>query len=161
VTAYLTLAQARILHDGIATGLKVDFDAPMRAFDERFPGRLEAIVMNPAAQFEGHELYPTFPSKCAVLFRDLACGHAFVDGNKRMAIAGTWGFAFYNDFVWLMTDEHAYELATVIADTRTEDRDSIVGVLTTYFEKRLETREEFLKSAAEMAESRAKGEGSP
>ena len=50
-------------------------------------GLLKSAVARPRASFEGIDLYPDLFTKVAALMDSLVHNHAFVDGNKRAAIA--------------------------------------------------------------------------
>jgi death-on-curing protein len=50
-------------------------------------GLLESALARPRASFEGVDLYPDLFAKAAALMDSLVHNHAFVDGNKRTAIA--------------------------------------------------------------------------
>ncbi len=52
-------------------------------------GLLQSAVARPRATFDGRDLYPDIFSKAAALMASLAKNHAFVDGNKRTAVAAT------------------------------------------------------------------------
>src|SRR3989338_4208014 len=52
-------------------------------------GLLESAVKRPEQSFGGQELYPTIWLKAAALFHGLVFNHAFVDGNKRIALTAT------------------------------------------------------------------------
>jgi death on curing protein len=59
-------------------------------------GLLESAVARAQATFGGEDLYIGLFLKAAALFESLARNHAFVDGNKRTAIAATESFLFAN-----------------------------------------------------------------
>lgn len=52
-------------------------------------GLLGSSAARPAAQFAGHEAYPTVWSKAAALLHSICMNHALLDGNNRLA----WGAA--------------------------------------------------------------------
>ena len=60
-------------------------------------GRVEAALAQPRATFDGADLYPDIVSKAAALCHGLVCGHAFVDGNKRIGHAAMEMFLSLND----------------------------------------------------------------
>ncbi len=62
------------------------------SFGIRDIGLLESAIYSAVANFEGIDLYPTIEEKSARLMFALARNHAFIDGNKRIAV-----------FVMLMT----------------------------------------------------------
>ncbi len=54
----------------------------------RDEGLLRAALARPLATFGGDDLYPSIFEKAAALAESIARSHPFVDGNKRMALAG-------------------------------------------------------------------------
>lgn len=70
-------------------------------------GYLEAAVDNPQAWFGGRYLNEDLFEMAAALLVSLACNHAFLDGNKRTALLGTWTFLRGND-VWLRLPDTAF-----------------------------------------------------
>lgn len=58
----------------------------------------ESALGSPAASFEGHEFYPDFSRKAAVLYSHLARNHPLPDGNKRTALLCMVEFIERNDF---------------------------------------------------------------
>jgi death on curing protein len=58
----------------------------------------ESALGSPAASYEGHEFYPDFSRKAAVLFTHLARNHPLPDGNKRTALLCTVEFIERNDY---------------------------------------------------------------
>lgn len=59
-------------------------------------GLIDSAVYQPQASFGGHELNPTLADKAAALGFSLACNHAFIDGNKRIAHAAMETFLVRN-----------------------------------------------------------------
>ena len=55
----------------------------------RVPGidLLDSALHAPQASFGGHEMYPDFPDKAAVLAVRIARNHPLSDGNKRLSWA--------------------------------------------------------------------------
>ena len=60
-------------------------------------GLLESATAAAAASFDGEYLHGTLPEKAAAYLYHLAQNHAFVDGNKRVAVAAMFMFLFLND----------------------------------------------------------------
>lgn len=58
----------------------------------------ESALGSPAASYEGHEFYPDFSRKAAVLFSHLARNHPLPDGNKRTALLCMVEFIERNDY---------------------------------------------------------------
>jgi death-on-curing protein len=59
---------------------------------------LKAAVGRPMISVGGSDAYPTIHEKAAALLESLARNHAFVDGNKRTALAATGVFYLVNGF---------------------------------------------------------------
>jgi death-on-curing protein len=58
----------------------------------------ESALATPAASFGGHEFYPDFSRKAAVLYSHLARNHPLPDGNKRTAFQCMVEFIERNDY---------------------------------------------------------------
>jgi death-on-curing protein len=58
----------------------------------------ESALGSPAASFEGHDFYPDFARKAAVLYSHLARNHPLPDGNKRTALLCMVEFIERNDY---------------------------------------------------------------
>jgi len=61
-------------------------------------GLLQSAVARPQATFDRQDLYPGLFSKAAALLESLIGNHAFLDGNKRTAIAAAALFLRLNGF---------------------------------------------------------------
>ncbi len=68
-------------------------------------GLLESAVARPQATFDGVDLYPDLFSKAAALFQSLLLNHAFVDGNKRVAITTASLFLLHNGYRLTATNQ--------------------------------------------------------
>ena len=55
-------------------------------------GLADSAVARPQAGFGDQEFYPTIEAKAASLLFGLARNHAFIDGNKRIAVLATLQF---------------------------------------------------------------------
>ena len=58
----------------------------------------DSAVARPAGSFAGQEFYPTVEAKAAALLFSLAKNHAFVNGNKRVALLSTLQFLNTNGY---------------------------------------------------------------
>lgn len=65
---------------------------------------LASLLQRPRMQFGGKDLYPTIFDKAAVYFESCALHHAFVDGNKRTAVALSARFLFLNGYELIVTN---------------------------------------------------------
>jgi death-on-curing protein len=63
-------------------------------------GLAESALHAPAAGFRGHEFYPDFVDKAAVLLARLARNHPLPDGNKRAAWVSLRLFVELNGWSW-------------------------------------------------------------
>ena len=123
--AFLTLEDVLALHEelirryGGTPGLR---DA----------GLLEAALAMPQAGFGG-QYFHEFPHEmgAAYLFH-LVRNHAFIDGNKRTALAGTILFFKLNRVPYTITEEEAAELTLAAASGRADK-----GALTSFFRRHL------------------------
>ena len=61
-------------------------------------GLLQSAVARQQSTFDGQDLYPTLFLKAAALLESLVGNHAFVDGNKRIAITAAGLFLRMNGF---------------------------------------------------------------
>ena len=69
--------------------LQLDVDEILRVTDL---GLADSAVARPQAGFGDEEFYPTIEAKAASLLFGLARNHAFIDGNKRIAVLATLQF---------------------------------------------------------------------
>lgn len=84
------------LDDLLAIASEVlEFEAPVliRVTDL---GLADSAVSRPQASFGGEEFYPTIHEKAATLLFGIARNHAFIDGNKRIAVLATLQFLNLN-----------------------------------------------------------------
>jgi death-on-curing protein len=78
-------------------------------------GLLDSACHRPQAGFFGREAYPTLAGKAAALMHSLACNHALVDGNKRLALLATVVFLRVNGHRLDLTDDEAFDLTLSVA----------------------------------------------
>lgn len=75
-------------------------------------GLIESVVARPRASFSGKDLYKNIFDKSAALLQSLLKNHAFVDGNKRTALASAGIFLKVNGYKLINT--HKQEVAFAI-----------------------------------------------
>lgn len=73
--------------------LGLEVDALVRVTDL---GLADSALSRPHASFEGQEFYPEIQAKAATLLFGIARNHAFIDGNKRIAVLTTLQFLNLN-----------------------------------------------------------------
>ena len=79
-------------------------------------GLADSAVARPRAGFAGQEFYPTVEGKAASLLFGLARNHAFIDGNKRVALLATLQFLNANGYdLDLSPVEDAYRTVVQVA----------------------------------------------
>lgn len=88
-------------------------------------GLLEAAVARPQANAFGKDAYRSVHVKAAALLHSLARNHALVDGNKRLALAGTIAFYGLNGLRLTLTNDEAYDLVMAVACGELDDADAI------------------------------------
>jgi death-on-curing protein len=87
------------------------FDEPINPSDYRDPGKLESAVGRPFQTFFGEDLHQTLFQKAAAFFHSIACGHAFLNGNKRTAVMALDLFMMANDHLLYIGGDDMYRLA--------------------------------------------------
>ena len=102
---YLTLAE--LIHVAERT---LGGEVPVRD-----PGLLQSVLARPQATAFGADAYATLEEKASALLHSLARSHALVDGNKRLALAGTIVFLGVNGRRLTLTNDQAYELVMDVA----------------------------------------------
>ena len=79
-------------------------------------GLADSAVARPRAGFAGEEFHPTVEAKAASLLFGLARNHAFIDGNKRVAVLATLQFLNTNGYdLDLLPVEDAYNTIVQVA----------------------------------------------
>lgn len=81
-------------------------------------GLLESAVMMPAARFGGDYLHAGLPAMAAAYLFHICRNHAFVDGNKRTALASAEVFLFVNGMRLGADDKELEELTLGVAASR-------------------------------------------
>jgi death-on-curing protein len=92
-------------------------------------GLLESALARPQASAFGQNAYPTIHEKAAALLHSLARNHALVDGNERLALAGTIAFYGMNGLRLTLSNDAAYELVIDVARGELDDVASIAPAL--------------------------------
>lgn len=97
-------------------------------------GLADSAVSRPHASYGGEEFYPTIEEKAATLLFGVARNHAFIDGNKRIAVLATLQFLNRNGRdLDLRPPEKAYEMiaGTAAGTVSLEDLTSWIADRTT------------------------------
>ena len=99
------------------------------AVEVRDIGLLESALARPQASAFGDDAYPGLLEKAAALLHSLARNHALVDGNKRLALAGTLAFLGINGRRLTLDNNGAYDLVVAVAAGELDDVASIAAQL--------------------------------
>ena len=108
---YLTLSE--LMHVAERT---LGPDVPVRDH-----GLLESALSRPQATAFGADAYVSLEQKAAALLHSLARNHGLVDGNKRLALAGTIAFLGINGRRLTLTNDEAYTLIMDVASGQLDD----------------------------------------
>jgi len=82
-------------------------------------GLADSALARPQASFGGTDFYPDLSEKAASLLHSVAKNHAFLDGNKRVAIVATLQFLKLNGFdLDLEPTQETYEVIAGVAAGR-------------------------------------------
>ena len=92
-------------------------------------GLLEATAFRPQASVFGADAYPTLWDKAAAMMESLARNHPLVDGNKRLALAGTIVFLGMNGFRLTMTNDEAYNFTIKVSTGEFESVAAIAAAI--------------------------------
>ena len=84
-------------------------------------GLLESALARPRATAFGADAYERLEDKAGALLHSLARNHALVDGNKRLALAGTIAFLGLNGYRLTLTNDEAYTLVMEVASGQLVD----------------------------------------
>lgn len=83
---------------------------------------VESVLAAPQRSAGGQLVYPTLLDQAAVLFYEACKMHAFVDGNKRMAVLLLLAFLGENDRRMNASNQEMAMKARDVAASRPEDR---------------------------------------
>jgi death-on-curing protein len=95
----------------------------------RDAGLLESALARPRTKAFGEDVSPSIHGKAAALLHSLARNHALVDGNERLALAGTIAFYGLNGVRLTLSNDEAYELVMAIAAGELDDVEPITARL--------------------------------
>lgn len=93
-------------------------------------GLLESALARAQATAFGADAYQGLEEKAGALLHSLARNHALVDGNKRLALAGTIAFLGLNGYRLTFTNDEAYTLVIEVASGELDDVPDIADRIT-------------------------------
>ena len=91
----------------------------------RDQGLLESAVMMPAARFSKKYLHEDIPAMAAAYLFHLCMNHAFVDGNKRTALASAEIFLWLNDMRLIAADDDVERLTIGVAGGKVTKEETV------------------------------------
>ena len=118
---FITIAEAITIHDDQITRFG---GSP----GIRDVGLLESAIAQPEATFFGELLHPTIASQAAAYLFHISRNHAFLDGNKRTALAVADTFLLVNGYSLVLSDEALYDLVQNVAQGLM-DKDTATGLI--------------------------------
>ena len=78
-------------------------------------GLMEAAIAMPRQRFDGKLLHENVAEQAAAYLYHICSNHAFVDGNKRTALAAAELFLLLNETQLLATNDELYDLTMGVA----------------------------------------------
>ena len=102
---YLTIEDLLIVANRVIDGEVLLRDA----------GLLESAAARPQTTIFGEDAYPDVHAKAAALLLSICKNHALIDGNKRLALAGTIVMLGVNGWTLTLTNDEAYGLVISVA----------------------------------------------
>ena len=93
----------------------VTFDQPIPPFETREPGKLEGILGSVSQTFDGKYLNSTVLDATSAYFNQLIKGHAFLNGNKRLAVLYTHFFLLMNNLDFKFSFHELWFIALQVA----------------------------------------------
>lgn len=124
---FLSLNQVITIHKRMIT----EFGGGVAIRDH---GLLESAVIMPRAKFDGQFLHDDLPAMAAAYLFHLCKNHAFVDGNKRTALASAEVFLLINDMTLTSSNEAVEKLTLGVADGSINKKD-----VTAFFKENTES----------------------
>lgn len=94
---------------------ELEFDEPFPPFNTRFPGVLEGIISSVRQTCGKRYLNATVLKAAAAYFNQLVRGHAFLNGNKRMAVLYTHYFLLRHRVDCTLKPKEMYNFAVQVA----------------------------------------------
>lgn len=120
MTDYLTVADILAIHEDLINRYGGSHGI-------RDMGALEAALFRPQTGY-----YQDLVEEAAALWESLAQNHPFVDGNKRIAFAGTYVFLAANGITISADPLEAYDFIIGLYDTQTFTFDELLAWLKTH-----------------------------
>lgn len=98
---------------------------------------LSSAIYVPQAMFEKRYLHNTIPEMAAAYAYHICENHAFIDGNKRVALASALVFLDINGFDFECSEDDIYEIMMKVASGRM-NKTELTDTFVQYSKKRSE-----------------------
>ena len=102
------------------------FNEPIPDYNTRDNALLESALSSPRHTFDGKDLYHGLEEKSSVLFYSMVKNHAFVNGNKRIAVTTLLVFLALNGKWIKIMPKDLYDLAIITSKSDAKDRDVVL-----------------------------------
>lgn len=112
--------------DDLVTFVRVLEAGPVRDI-----GLLDSAAARPRSTVFGEPAYPTLALQAAALLHSIACNHALVDGNKRLAWLACTVFFDTNGQTVILSHDEAFTLVMDVASGALRDVSDIADRLLT------------------------------
>jgi death on curing protein len=116
--------------------LLIAHDAVDGEISVRDHGLLASTLARPPTTVFGADAYPDLPTKAAALLHSLACDHALVDGNKRLAWLATYVFMDINGHRLHASTDEVVGLVLAVAAGELRDVEAIADRLRVWASER-------------------------
>jgi death-on-curing family protein len=94
---------------------RIEYGEPIPPFDTRYPGKLEAIIESVRQTYGGKYLNLSVLEAASAYLNQLVRGHAFSNGNKRMAVLFTHFFLLRHGLDLSLTAADLYNFTVYLA----------------------------------------------
>jgi death on curing protein len=91
----------------------------------RDAGLIDSAAHRPRTTVFGEDAYPDLHTKAAAILHSILRNHPLVDGNKRLALAGTIAFLGVQGRRLTLTNDQAYDLVIAISTGELDDVEAI------------------------------------
>ena len=110
---WLTLKDCEIIFNLFID--QIQFDEPVPPFNTRFVGKLDGIIESVRQTYKKKNLNNTVLDAAAAYFNQLVRGHAFRNGNKRMAVLFVHIFLLRHEIDYKLSYKGMYNFAMLLS----------------------------------------------
>lgn len=110
---FLSVEMCRDIYEAFKE--RINFNEPLPPFDAQIPNRLESILSSVSGSFGGIPFSPTVLEAATSYYYKIACGHVFMNGNKRLSILYTDFYLWAHDVTLAVPQNKMYLLTEELA----------------------------------------------